>query len=182
MEEAAKNAGIHEVIMRLPQGYQTVIGEKDAYAINNEKKKALWLRCLTEAKSSLHGISGEFSSSKGAVLEVKELTLSYRDQIIQENLCFEASAGEIIGIVGSNGAGKTTFLRAVSGLGAVKRGVIRMNGKKTSRRQRRNLCGMVMQDVNYRLFSFHLDHFKMLFYSFNRQFCTWTGLILLVSL
>lgn len=39
VEEAAKNAGIHEVIMRLPQGYQTVIGEKDAYLSGGEKQR-----------------------------------------------------------------------------------------------------------------------------------------------
>lgn len=37
--EAAKNAGIHEVIMKLPKGYQTVIGEKDAYLSGGEKQR-----------------------------------------------------------------------------------------------------------------------------------------------
>lgn len=37
--EAAKNAGIHEVIMELPKGYQTVIGEKDAYLSGGEKQR-----------------------------------------------------------------------------------------------------------------------------------------------
>lgn len=126
---------------------------EEFYAISEEKRKAMGLRCLTEAKSSLPGISGADSSTKNVVLETKKLTLSYKDRIIQENLCFAASAGEIVGIVGNNGAGKTTFLRAISGLGAVKRGVIRMNGKKISRYQMRKRCGMVMQDVNYQLFS-----------------------------
>lgn len=123
------------------------------YAISDEKRKAMGLRCLTEAKVSLPRISGADISSKDVVLEVKGLTLSYKDRIIQENLCFEASAGEIVGIVGNNGAGKTTFLHSISGLGTVKRGIIRMNGKKKSRHQMRKLCGMVMQDVNYQLFS-----------------------------
>lgn len=95
---------------------------EEFYAISEEKRKAMGLRCLTEAKSSLPGISGADSSTKNVVLETKKLTLSYKDRIIQENLCFAASAGEIVGIVGNNGAGKTTFLRAISGLGAVKRG------------------------------------------------------------
>ena len=39
VEEAAKNAGIHDVIMNLPNGYQTVIGEKDAFLSGGEKQR-----------------------------------------------------------------------------------------------------------------------------------------------
>lgn len=37
--EAAKNAGIHEVIMALPRGYDTVIGERDAYLSGGERQR-----------------------------------------------------------------------------------------------------------------------------------------------
>ena len=39
VEQAAKNAGIHEVIIALPKGYETVIGEKDAYLSGGEKQR-----------------------------------------------------------------------------------------------------------------------------------------------
>jgi len=39
VREAAKNAGIDEVIMNLPNGYQTVIGEKDAFLSGGEKQR-----------------------------------------------------------------------------------------------------------------------------------------------
>lgn len=39
VEQAAKNAGIHEVIRGLPKGYNTVIGEKDAYLSGGEKQR-----------------------------------------------------------------------------------------------------------------------------------------------
>lgn len=39
IREAAKNAGIHDVIKRLPKGYQTVIGEQDAYLSGGEKQR-----------------------------------------------------------------------------------------------------------------------------------------------
>lgn len=39
VEQAAKNAGIHDVIMALPRGYDTVIGEKDAYLSGGEKQR-----------------------------------------------------------------------------------------------------------------------------------------------
>ena len=37
--QAAKNAGIHDVIMALPKGYDTVIGEKNAYLSSGEKQR-----------------------------------------------------------------------------------------------------------------------------------------------
>lgn len=39
VEEAAKNAGIHDVIKNLPDGYQTVIGEKNTYLSGGEKQR-----------------------------------------------------------------------------------------------------------------------------------------------
>lgn len=39
VQEAAQNAGIHDVIMRLPRGYQTVIGEKESYLSGGEKQR-----------------------------------------------------------------------------------------------------------------------------------------------
>lgn len=39
VEQAAKNAGIHDVVMALPKGYATVIGEQDAYLSGGEKQR-----------------------------------------------------------------------------------------------------------------------------------------------
>lgn len=39
VEQAARNAGIHEVIQALPQGYQTVVGRDDAYLSDGEKQR-----------------------------------------------------------------------------------------------------------------------------------------------
>ncbi len=39
VQQAAKNAGIHDVIIALPKGYNTIIGEKDAYLSGGEKQR-----------------------------------------------------------------------------------------------------------------------------------------------
>ncbi|MBS6800129.1 MAG: ABC transporter ATP-binding protein [Firmicutes bacterium] len=39
VEQAARNAGIHEVILNLPHGYDTVIGEQNAYLSGGEKQR-----------------------------------------------------------------------------------------------------------------------------------------------
>ena len=49
------------------------------------------------------------------VIEVKDLCKGFSDKSLIENLSFSVPKGSIIGIIGGNGAGKTTFLRMLVG-------------------------------------------------------------------
>ena len=51
-----------------------------------------------------------------AVISAKGLTKRYGKQIAVDNISFEIPAGRIIGLIGPNGSGKTTTLKAVLGL------------------------------------------------------------------
>jgi ABC-type branched-subunit amino acid transport system ATPase component len=42
---------------------------------------------------------------------------------------FEVRRGEVLALLGTNGAGKSTILRAIAGLGTPARGVVRLNGR-----------------------------------------------------
>lgn len=61
--------------------------------------------------------------------------------------------GSVVGVVGNNGAGKTTFAHNVCGLLQKAKGSITMNGKTYMASQRIKACYMVMQDVNHQLFT-----------------------------
>ena len=50
------------------------------------------------------------------VLELRNVTLRYKKQTILHDIVLSAGKGEVIGVVGHNGAGKTTFSRALCGL------------------------------------------------------------------
>lgn len=49
------------------------------------------------------------------VIEVKDLCKGFSDKSLIENLSFSVPKGSIVGIIGGNGAGKTTFLRMLVG-------------------------------------------------------------------
>jgi sulfate-transporting ATPase len=50
------------------------------------------------------------------VVEAKEVSKSYGDNLLIENLSFRLPAGGIVGVIGPNGAGKTTLFRMIMGL------------------------------------------------------------------
>lgn len=61
--------------------------------------------------------------------------------------------GSVVGVVGNNGAGKTTFAHNLCGLLQTAKGCMSMDGKTYMANQRIKICYMVMQDVNHQLFT-----------------------------
>jgi ATP-binding cassette ChvD family protein len=60
------------------------------------------------------------------VIEAKNLSKSYGDRLLIDNLNFRLPAGGIVGIIGPNGAGKTTLFRMMSGIEQPDSGEIRL--------------------------------------------------------
>lgn len=55
-------------------------------------------------------------SQSDLVLEVKDLTISYGNIKAVKGISFEVHEGEIVTLIGANGAGKSSTLRAISGM------------------------------------------------------------------
>lgn len=89
-------------------------------------------------------------------LTCQNLCIYYGKQEIIHDLNFHFTWGEegrIIGIVGANGSGKTTFSKVLCGLMAPRTGEIRLNGKKMTHRELLKKTYFVMQDADYQLFT-----------------------------
>ena len=63
------------------------------------------------------------------MFEVKDIDVFYGDAQALYGLSLEVRQGEVVTLVGANGAGKTTALRAISGLRPVARGDIVFEGR-----------------------------------------------------
>ncbi|WP_373841867.1 amino acid ABC transporter ATP-binding protein [Limosilactobacillus sp.] len=85
------------------------------------------------------------------MLEVKNLTKSFGNRVILDNVNLTVKDGEILSIVGPSGAGKTTLLRCITGLETANSGKFLIDGQPfdpqgTADSDR--VIGVVFQDYN----------------------------------
>ena len=73
------------------------------------------------------------------ILEVKNLYKKFGSVVAANNINFNMKKGEIIGIIGSNGAGKTTFCNMITGYTKSDSGEIYLNKK--------NITNNSVQDI-----------------------------------
>ncbi len=64
------------------------------------------------------------------MLKVSNLNISYKKINAVRDVSFEIREGEIVSLIGANGAGKTSTMRAISGLIKARSGSILFNGKE----------------------------------------------------
>lgn len=67
------------------------------------------------------------SNKNHIILEVKNLTIGYKDTLVASDINFEISSGEMLGIVGINGIGKSTLLRTLGSIQPELSGEIKIN-------------------------------------------------------
>lgn len=85
------------------------------------------------------------------VLEVKNISKSYKNKKVLDNFSLDVKKGEIISIIGPSGAGKSTLLRCINGLETLEKGEIIINNKVSKKKisKQANLeIGLIFQDYN----------------------------------
>lgn len=64
-----------------------------------------------------------------AILEVENLTGGYTRKPVLKDVSFSIEKGELVGLIGLNGAGKSTTIKHIIGIMQPKSGTIRLNGR-----------------------------------------------------
>ncbi|NUP96772.1 MAG: LPS export ABC transporter ATP-binding protein [Planctomycetaceae bacterium] len=67
------------------------------------------------------------------LLEVKGLVKAFKKRTVVDGVSFQVRAGEIVGLLGANGAGKSTSFRMTVGLTHPDAGEVRLRGEECSR-------------------------------------------------
>ena len=82
-----------------------------------------------------------------ALLEVNNMEVSYGPIKAVKGVSFEVNQGEIVALIGANGAGKTTIMHAVNGLISKAGGSVIFNGEDVTSIKAHKLVGMGMAQV-----------------------------------
>lgn len=91
-------------------------------------------------------------SEREVVISVRNLSKEFGQQIIFDNLSLDVYRGEVLGLVGGSGTGKSVLMRCITGLLPYKTGTIEIFGKDVSklraseRTQMDTRLGVLFQD------------------------------------
>ncbi len=72
-----------------------------------------------------------FKKSK-SIIEFENVSLAYGNRLILDNISFKINEGQIFGMLGPNGVGKSTIFNLITGLINPKHGKIKLNGEDVS--------------------------------------------------
>ncbi len=82
-----------------------------------------------------------------SMLDVKDLHVSYGAIKAVQGVSFELNEGEIVALIGSNGAGKSTILRTISGLEKAKSGSIQFMGTELTKMKPHKIAALGIAHV-----------------------------------
>lgn len=96
----------------------------------------------------LQDLPGPAASSAEVRLAVRGMCLSYAKRIVLDDVSFEVRPGEVFGILGPNGCGKSSLMRGLTGLHKPDRGTVWLDGAPVGSHARalRAQLGVVFQD------------------------------------
>ena len=81
------------------------------------------------------------------MLEVRELDLFYGDAQALDGVSLDVAPGEIVAIVGANGAGKSSLIRTIFGMENPSRGTIRFEGRDIAGAPPHVICNLGIGQV-----------------------------------
>lgn len=86
-------------------------------------------------------------------IEISDLSFEYNNKVILDNLSLDIYQQEKVGVIGANGAGKTTFFFSICGLLKINKGKIKLFNKLIEKGKFYPEIGLVFQNPDDQLFS-----------------------------
>ena len=83
--------------------------------------------------AELNGKSPNGGPARESIIEVRGLTVGFGRQYVLENLDLDVHRGEVLGVVGASGSGKSVLLRSIVGLLPRRAGAVTVFGKNIGR-------------------------------------------------
>lgn len=115
------------------------------------------VRRLTEdIRSQTYETTEKMPAESSVVIEVDELTISYGDQRALKGVSTKIHAGEIVAVMGRNGAGKSSLLHSIVGSQLPTKGQVRVHQKDPALlkgAERRRSIGYVPQEPSDLLYA-----------------------------
>ena len=81
------------------------------------------------------------------MLRVKEIDVYYGDLQALNGVSFDVNPDEVVSVIGSNGTGKSTTLKTISGINRARKGSIEFNGEDISRTSSSRIVEMGISHV-----------------------------------
>lgn len=79
------------------------------------------------------------------IIEIQEVSKSFKDNIVLDNINLKINKGEIISFIGENGSGKSTLIKMIAGLIYPDKGCIRINGIDNHNKRSTKNCEYVFE-------------------------------------
>lgn len=133
------------------QGFSTEFGQSSQAGASDSVPAQPASSTHPQPASSTQAGSGKSATAPSPkaqdLISVQELRKRFGDFEALKGVSFAVSPGEIVGLIGANGAGKSTSMRIILGLEAASSGQVSVLGQRPGSLQARKLLGYVPQFV-----------------------------------